>query len=186
MVTSANTRKRQYENAVKREAYLAKTDRPVKTDVTKLPKTSLEYASSLIKGTNGTISQKLEIQGSERALKFFGNGDQAAGLTALGLKLASAATDPLVKQPRFWTPAKINAAVGLATPTAKRSQWGTRVVKSKSATYSAPVSSNVANVTYDLLDARAKTLYTAISSRLGDLSYATFYLSPEMFNNYKA
>jgi hypothetical protein len=186
MVVSANTRKRQYENTLKREAYLAKTDRPIKETVSKRPMTAVVYRSTLIKSTNGTISQLLEIEGSERAIKFFGNGAQEAGLAALGLTLASAAADPLVSKPRFWTPAKVNAAVGLGTPIPKKSSWGTRVVKSKSATYSAPISLAATNVTYDLLDAKAKTLYTAISSRLGDLSYASFYLSPEMFNNYKA
>jgi hypothetical protein len=95
-------------------------------------------------------------------------------------------TDPVTSTPRFWTPAQVHAAVGLGTPTAKRSPWGTRVVKSKSASYTAAISSSNANATYDLLDARAKAIYTSISGTLGDLSYATFYLSPEVFNNYKA
>jgi hypothetical protein len=180
MATDSRTRKRQYEAAVKREAYLNRVDRPVKEGVSKKPKTQVVYSSYLIKGTNGTVSEKMELQGSERAITFFG------GVLALGLTLASANTDPIIQKSRFFIPAKVNASVGLATPTAKRSPWGTRVVKSKSANYSAPISSNVANVTYDVLDARAKTIYTAIQGNLGDLSYATFYLSPEIFNNYKA
>jgi hypothetical protein len=180
MTTSARVRKRQYEAAVKRENYLNKPDRPVKETVSKRPKTAVIYASSLIKGSNGTVSQKIEVQSSERSIAFFG------GVTQLQTPLASTATDPLIRTPRFWTPAKVHAGVGLVTPTAKRSSWGTRVVKSKSASYSAVISSSNPNVTYDLQDARAKAIYTAISVNLGDLSYATFYLSPEMFNNHKA
>jgi hypothetical protein len=180
MTVSARTRKRQYDNAVKREAYLNKTDRPVKETVNKKPKTLLIYGSSLIKGTNGTVSSKIELQASERAVAFFG------GAAALGLVLPATVTDPVIRTPRFFQPAKVHAGVGLPSPTAKRSPWGTRVVKSQSAAYSAPISSNVANVTYDLIDARAKTIYTAIKNSLQDLSYATFYISPEIFNNYKA
>lgn len=180
MTTNARTRKRQYEAAVKREAYLARTDRPVKEGVSKRPKTSVIYASNLIKEGTTPISLNFLIQGSERSIAFFG------GIAALGLEDSASITDPIPSAPRFFTPAKVNAAVGLGTPTAKRSPWGTRVVKSKSAAYSAPISSTVANVTYDLIDARAKTIYNAIKGNLGDLSYATFYVSPEIYNNYKA
>jgi hypothetical protein len=180
MTTSARVRKRQYDNAVKREAYLNRPDRPVKEGVSKRPRTAVIYASTLIKGTTGSVSEKFEVQSSERSIAFFG------GVTALQTPLASTATSPLPKAPRFWRPAHVHAAVGLGTPTAKRSAWGTRVVKSKSATYSAVISSSNPNATYDLLDARAKAIYTAISGNLGDLSYATFYLEPEKFNSYKA
>jgi hypothetical protein len=180
MTTSARTRKRQYEAAVKREAYLARTDRPVKEGVTKRPKTLVVYASTLLKGTSGILSEKFEVQSSERAIAFFG------GVAPLQTPLASTLASPLPRAPRFFTPAHVHASVGLGTPTAKRSAWGTRVVKSKSASYSAAISSSSSNATYDLLDARAKAIYTAISGTLGDLSYATFYLSPEIFNNYKA
>lgn len=179
MTTSARVRKRQYENAVKREAYLNKPDRPVKEGVSKRPKTAVIYASSLIKGAAGASSAKFEVQSSERSIAFFG------GVTQLQTPLASTSADPLPRTPRFWRPAHVHAAVGLVTPTAKRSPWGTRVVKSKSATYSAVISSSSGNVTYDLLDARAKAIYMSISGSLGDLSSATFYLEPEKFNNYK-
>jgi hypothetical protein len=180
MATSARIRKRQYEYAVKREAHLAKPDRPVKTGVSKRPRTLVIYGSTLLKGPTGTVSDKYQVQSSERSIAFFG------GTTALQTPLASTSPDQLPKAPRFWTPAQVHAAVGLTTPTAARSPWGTRVVKSKSASYTAAISSSNANATYDLLDARAKAIYTAISGTLGDLSYATFYLSPEKFNNYKA
>jgi hypothetical protein len=179
MATSARIRKRQYENAVKREAYLNRIDRPVKEGVSKRPRTLVQYASTLIKGTTGTVSEKFAVQSSERAILFFG------GVSALQTPLASASPDPLKRAPRFFVPAQVHAAVGLVTPTAKRSAWGTRVVKSKASSYTAAISSSNANATYDLLDARATAIRTAIQGSLGDLSYATFYLSPEEFNNYK-
>jgi hypothetical protein len=177
MATDSRTRKRQYENAVKRETYLNKVDRPVKENVSKKPKTGVIYASSLIKKGDPGVSQEFIIQGSERAIAFFG------GVAALGLKSEASATDPLPATPRFWVPAKVHAGVGLGTPTAKRSPWGSRVVKSKSATYSAPISATVANVTFDSLQTRAKTIFTAIKANLGDESYSSFYLSPETYNN---
>jgi len=179
MTTSSRTRKRQYDAAVRREAFLARTDRSVKESVSKRPKTSVIYASNLIKTGSPSISEEFSIQASERAVAFFG------GIAALGLRALASSPDPIPSAPRFFTPAKVNAAVGIGTPTAKRSPWGTRVVRSKSAAYSAAISATIANVTYDAIDARAKTIYTAISGSLGDLSYAMFYVSPEIFNSYK-
>jgi hypothetical protein len=179
MAVSARTRKRQYENALKREEYLNKVDRPVKETVSKKPRTAVMYRSCVLKSGSPLASEIFGLQASERALAFFG------GAGALGLQLAATYTDPVVSAPRFFTPAMVNAGVGLTSPTAKRSPWGTRVVKSKSASYSAPISGVDADVLYDELDARAKTIRTAIATSLGDLSYATFYLSPEIVNNYK-
>jgi hypothetical protein len=179
MAVSARTRKRQYENALKREEYLNKVDRPVKETVSKKPRTAVMYRSCLLKSGTPLASEIFGIQSSERAIAFFG------GAAALGLQLTSAYPDPVIAAPRFLTPAKVNAGVGLTSPTAKRSPWGTRVVRSKSASFSAPISGTDSDVLYDELDARAKNIRTAIAASLGDLSYATFYLSPEIVNNYK-
>jgi hypothetical protein len=179
MTVRSGIRKRQYENALKREAYLNKPDRPVKTTVEKRPKTKVVYRSYVLKGGTPLVSRIFGIEGSERSIAFFG------GETALGLQLASAYTDPLIGAPRFFVPAKVNAGVGIAAPTAKRSPWGSRVIKSKSANYSAPISGTDADVTYDEIDTKAKNIRTAITNKLGDLSYATFYVSPEIMNNYK-
>jgi hypothetical protein len=179
MATSARIRKRQYENALRREAYQNRVDRPVRTTVTKRPLTAVIYRSYMIKSGSPLASEIFGIQGSERGLLFFG------GATALGLQTAASYTNPIIDAPRFFTPAKVNAGVGLVSPTASRSAWGTRVVKSKSATYSAPISGTDTDVLYDEIDARAKNIRTAIQGSLGDLSYASFYLSPEIFNNHK-
>lgn len=179
MATSARIRKRQYESAVKREAYLNRVDRPVKETVGKRPLTAVIYRSYMIKTGTPVASEVFGLQGSERSIAFFG------GAAALGLQSAALYTDPLPETPRFFTPAKVNAGVGVGNPTAKRSPWGTRVVKSKSATYSAPISGTDVDVLYDEIDARARNIRTAIQSSLGDLSYASFYLSPEIFNNHK-
>lgn len=176
MAVSARIRKRQYENALKREAYINKVDRPVKETVDKKPKRAVVYRSYMLKKGSPAVSEIFGIQASERALTFFG------GAGALGLQLAEVYTDPLISAPRFFIPAKVNAGVGIGTPTAKRSPWGTRVVKSKSASYSAPISGTDSDVIYDEIDARAKNIRTAINNNLGDLSYATFYLSPEIVN----
>jgi hypothetical protein len=179
MAVRSKIRKRQYETALKREEYLNKPDRPVKTAVEKRPKTKVMYRSHVLKKGSPAASEIFGISASERSLAFFG------GEAALGLQLASAYTDPVIGAPRFFTPAKVNAGVGLTAPTAKRSPWGSRVVKSQSANYSAPISGTDTDVTYDELDARAKAIRTAITNKLGDLSYATFFLSPELMNNYK-
>jgi hypothetical protein len=179
MAVSARIRKRQYENALKREAYLNKVDRPVKETVDKRPQTAVVYRSSVLKSGTPLVSAIFGIQASERSLAFFG------GEAALGLQLASTYANPLISAPQFFIPAKVNAGVGLAAPTAKRSAWGTRVVKSKAASYSAPISGTDSDVLYDELDARATTIRAAITNKLGDLSYAQFYISPEIVNNYK-
>ena len=82
--------------------------------------------------------------------------------------------------------------IGTTTPTAKVSPWGTRVIKYSTATtgtsqafYAAPISAPSAVVTYDNVDARASTIFTAIKGTLGDLDYARFYLTAEEFSNIK-
>ncbi len=191
MATSSRVRKRQYEAAVKREAYLNRVDRPVKEGVSKRPKTSVIYSSYLLK-TGGNVSQLLSIEASERSLLFFTKSTASPNfvftdpiLAPLGLKATASITDAIVSAPRHWTPAKVHAGIGLTTPTAKRSAWGTRVVKSKSANYSAPISATVANVTYDILDSKTKSLFDNLKTQLGDTSYASFYLSPELFIDHK-
>jgi hypothetical protein len=187
MPVSAKIRKRQYEAAVRREEYLARTDRPYKETVSKKPKERVYYGSYLMK--EAAKSYLVETQVSERAFNWLtgrapgADGEASATAAAkLGLKLSVVDTDIVVDHPKFWQPAKIHAGIGLATPTAKKTPWGTRTTKTVSANYSCAISGGIANVTYDSIMDKAKALFTDRAGQLGDSSYRQFYLSPEMMN----
>lgn len=172
--TLALARENFYRN---RPASTLTTVRPRKTD-------SAVYASLLLKDSAGSTLFKVPV--SDAAVTFFG------GLAALGLRSPAGITDPVSPKPRNFTPAMVKAMVGTTTPTASVSPWGTRVIKYSTATagtaqahYQAAISGTVANMTYDLVDQRATTIFNAIRSTLGSLDYARFYLTPEVFNNSK-
>jgi Na+/H+ antiporter NhaC len=181
---SVALQKREYDLAVARENYYRTRPASTITTVQKRETDKVIYASSLLK--SGAASSLFSITASSAAVAFFG------GETGLGLRLPSAVTDPVAPKPRNFTPAKVSAMQATATPTAKVSPWGSRVIKYSTATagtaqahYSAPISIATGVVTYDLLDAKASAIFTAVKANLGDLDYARFSLSPERFNNSK-
>jgi hypothetical protein len=142
------------------------------------------YASYSLK--TGTSSSLFKVPASKAAVDFFG------GETALGLRLPASVTDPVASKPRNFVPAQIHAMKGTATPTAKVSPWGSRVIKYSTPTdgtsqahYNAPISATSPIVTYDNLDARATAVFNAVKGALGDLDYARFSLSAEKFSNIK-
>jgi hypothetical protein len=181
---SVALQKREYDLAVARENYYRTRPASTTTTVRKREIDSVVYASQGIK--TGTTSALFKVPISKAALTFFG------GNTPLGLRLPSAVTDPVATKPRNFTPAAVHAMKGTSTPTAKVSPWGSRVIKYSTDTtgaaqahYNAPISGNQAVVTYDLIDARASAIFTAIQGTLGDLDYARFYLTTEKFSNSK-
>lgn len=167
-----------------RENYYRTRAASTLTTVRKREIDTFVYGSYSIK--TATASSKYKLAGSKAAVTFFG------GASALGLTLASASPDPISAKPRNFKPAQVHAMIGTSTPTARVSAWGTRVIKYSTATtgtsqahYSAPISGTTPIVTYDNVDARANTIFTAIRGTLGDLDYARFSLSAEEFSNIK-
>jgi hypothetical protein len=181
---SVALQKREYDLAVARENYYKTRPASTTTTVKKREINSLVYASYGIK--TGSASSLFKVPASKAAVVFFG------GESPLGLRLPSAVTDPVATKPRNFQPAIVKAMKGTSTPTAKVSPWGSRVIKYSTDTanaaqahYSAPISVATGIATYDLIDARASLLYTAIKGSLGDLDYARFYLTTEKFSNSK-
>jgi hypothetical protein len=167
-----------------RENYYRTRPASTLTTVRKREIDTVVYASQSIK--TGTTSALFKVPASKASITFFG------GAPALGLRLPAAITDPVPSKPKNFKPAQVHAMKGTSTPTARVSPWGTRVIKYSTDTtgaaqahFSAPISGNSAVVTYDLIDARASTLFTTIQGSLGDLDYARFWLSPEEFSNIK-
>jgi hypothetical protein len=181
---SVALQKREYDLAVAREKYYASKPASTVTTVRKRAIESYVYASQGFK--SGANSALFKVSASKAAVDFFG------GEAALGLRLPAAITDPVTSKPRNFTPAMLHAMVATATPTAKVSPWGSRVIKYSAATtgtsqahYQSPVSGTSTVVTYDNLDAKASTIFTAIKSKLVALEYARFYLTGEIFSNSK-
>jgi hypothetical protein len=184
--------KKQYESAKARETYLAANPRVRKTTVDRRPRTNYAYASYMQKETNvvgnisTTSSQIFSIPSSDAAVAFFG------GETKLGLKSLNSLTVKPIAAPDLWIPAKVHAMVGTDTPVARTTAWNTRVVRTYRPTageaqgfYQAPISAGVDNSTFELLEAKAKALYTSVKASLGAgnaADYARFYLTPENFN----
>lgn len=175
MAVSAKIRKRQYEAALRREQYL-KDRVQDESSVQKAPKSKVYYPSYIFKQSSKSLH--IELQASERAITWLG------GATVLGLKIAMDATDLETGKPRFWTPAKVHAGIGLANPKRTTTPWKTRSTKTTSASYSSPIGAGVDNATYDGVLAKATALKTARSGQLGDPSYAVFYVTPETYNQH--
>lgn len=176
--------KREYDVAKAREQYYENRTPSQSTTVRKRPTTQVVYGSYLIK--SGGTSALFNLSASKSSIEFFN------GVTALGLKLPATVTDPVGNAPRNFIPAKVHAMKGDATPTARITPWGSRVIKYSTSTtgdtqafYSAPISGGNTSSTYDVVDGKATTLYNGIKSSLGDLDYARFYLTPEEYTNSK-
>lgn len=179
--TSIAVLERELEYARKREAYLQRTDLPVKTTVDPRPKTLVGYRSSLIRLT--AASALLKVQASLPSLVFFGN-QAALGLVAN----TGAALDDATPAPRGFKPAMIKATVGDATPTARTAKGsGRRYINyaasaagNAQAHYSAPISKVATTVTADDQQDAATVRATAINASLGG-DYGRVSFVPERF-----
>jgi anti-sigma factor RsiW len=176
--------KREYDIAKARETYYETRVPTQSTTVRPRPLDKAVYRSYLI--TNAGTSANFKVPVSSAAVTFFG------GLTPLGLVAITGFADPVSESPRNFAPAKVHAMKADATPTARITPWGSRVIKYSATTegtaqahYSAPISSGDASATYDEIDSKATALFTAIKSSLGDQNYAKFYVTPEKYSNSK-
>jgi hypothetical protein len=118
---SVALQKREYDLAVARENYYKNKPASTLTTVKKREIDSRVYASYSLK--TGANSMLMKVPVSKPALTLFG------GDTALGLRLASAITDPVANKPKNFYPAMVKAMKATSTPTAKVSPWGSRVIK---------------------------------------------------------
>lgn len=176
--------KREYDLAKAREAYYATKTPSTLTTVRKRKTDTLVYASYSIRAAGTSALYKVPV--TQASLTLFG------GAAALGLKTIASVVDPVSAAPRNFTPAKVHAMKADATPTAKVTPWGSRVIRYNTPTtgdaqafFSAPISSGDNTATYDEIDAKATTVFNAIKASLGDQDYARFYVTPEKFSNSK-
>jgi hypothetical protein len=179
--TSVAILERELEFARKREAWLKRTDRPVKQTVDPRPKILVGYRSSLVKV--GAASAFFKIQASAPSLVFLG-AQAALGLTAnTGSNL-----DEAIRPSRGFKPAMIKATVGDATPSVRTARGsGRRYINyaanaqgNAQAHYSAPISKIETLVTADEQKAAAVTRANAITSTLGG-DYGRVSFTPEQF-----
>lgn len=179
--TSVAVLERELEFARKREAYLKRTDRPVKQTVDPRPKTIVGYRSSLLQ--TSSASQFFKVQASLPSLVFFGN-QAALGLTPnTGNNLADASLPP-----RGFKPAMLKATVGDTTPTVRTAKGsGRRYINyaanaqgNAQAHYSAPISKVDTIVSPEEQQDAAVVRATAINGQLGG-DYGRVYFEPERF-----
>lgn len=179
--TSIAVLERELEYARKREAYLKRTDRPVKPTVDPRPKVLVGYRSSLI--TLTATSALLKFQASQPSIAFFG------GVTPLGLFAnTGAALDDATPPPRGFKPATIKATVGDATPTVRTAagsgrryiNYAANAAGNAQAHYSAPISKADTSVTSDEQQDAATLRATAIAGALGG-EYGRVSFVPERF-----
>lgn len=176
---------RELEYARKRDAYLKRTDRPVKQTVDNRPQILVGYKSSLI--TIGAASVTYKVPVVQSSFNFLAGG--ASGHGVLGL-IAQSATDFGLAQPkpRGLKPARLSVTVGDATPTVRVAKGsGRRYINyaasaagEAQAHYSSPVSKTDALVTPAEQKAMATTRITALNSQLGG-TYGRAIFTPEQF-----
>lgn len=156
---------KELEFATKRQAYLQRTDKPVKSTVDKRIKTLIGYRSSLV--VIGTANALIELQVSQEALVKFGN------TTALGLLEGSnTLMDSAIKEPKGFKPAQIHGLVGTSTPTvaiAKGSgrryiKYGTASTGGSQSSFSCACSSGDVSPTPAEQAAKAKTVADAVKT----------------------
>lgn len=179
--TSIAVLERNLEYARKREAWLKRTDRPVKQSVDRRPKVLVGYRSSLVQLS--ASSALFKIQASEPSVIFFG------GATLLGLVAnTGTALDDATAAPRGFKPAMIKATVGDATPSVRIAAGSTRryinyaanAAGSAQAHYSSPVSKVDTIVTGEEQNDTALARAAAINSSLGG-DYGRVSFVPERF-----
>jgi len=184
--TSIAVLERELQFAKNREAFLKRTDRPVKATVDKRPKMKIGYRSALLKTSAGSLLVK--IQASESAVTFFG------GLTVLGL-IANTGTnlEDANTAPRKFTPSQITAVVGDPTPTVRTAEGSKRryikysrlATGEAQASYTAPISNGV-DTTTTLPEQNAKAVVLGVSpaiiAKLGG-SYGRVFFTPEKYTS---
>lgn len=183
--TSIAVLERELEYARKREAYLKRTDRPIKATVDNRPKILVGYKSSLVVIGAASVTYKVPVVQS--SFNFLAGSP--TGHAALGL-IASGTTDFGLAQPKpkGLKPARLAVVVGDATPTVKTAKGsGRRYIQySASATgeaqssYSSPISKTDALVTPAEQKTAATTRIAAIKNLLGG-AYGRATFIPEQF-----
>lgn len=179
--TSIAVLERELEYARKREAYLKRTDRPVKQTVDPRPKTLVGYRSSLVQLS--ATSALFKIQASLPSLVFFGNQAALGLVTNTGTNL-----DDATPPPRGLKPAMIKATVGDATPNVRTAagsgrryiNYAANAAGNAQAHYSAPISKIDTSVTPDEQQDAAAARATAINGQLGG-DYGRVSFTPERF-----
>jgi hypothetical protein len=176
---------RNLEHARKREAYMKRTDRPVKPTVDKRPKILIGYRSALIK--TSTASALLKIQASDSSVTWFG------GAGPLGLIVNTGANlDDALPAPRGLTPSQIHAVVGDTTPSVKIAAGsGRRYIKYSAnaageaqSSYNAPISNGTdTTTTLDEQQNKAQSLGVSgpIAAKLGG-EYGRVWFTPERYS----
>lgn len=177
---------REVEYAQKRETFLKRTDRPIKSTVDRRQKVIVGYRSSLI--VIGTTHALIELQASQAALTRFGN-EASLGL----IERSNALMDEAIKEPKGFRPAMIHGLVGAATPSvATAAGSGRRYIKygaasagAAQASFSAPVSSGDVNPTPTEQAARAKTVADAQAASFNatDTGYGRLWFEAEQYSS---
>jgi hypothetical protein len=180
-IKSAAVLERKAALAKARELYYKNKPASTVTTVRKRPSESFVYNSYMLTDATGNSNQYLVTASAASVTKF-------GGATALGLIDPATLSLAIAKKPKELTPAMVHAMEGTATPTAKVSPWGTRVIKYSTATtgtsqahFSAPVSGDVTS-TFKEVAQRGGAIHTAIKGGLGDADYYRFWFSPEIIN----
>jgi hypothetical protein len=164
-----------------RETYYKNKPASTVTTVRKRALDSYIYSSYLLTDQQGE-SERMLIQASAASVAKFG------GASALLLVDPASVTTTLARKPKGFKPAMVHAMEATATPTAKVSPWGTRVINyanptagTEQAHFSAPISGDL-TATFPEISARAKTIHDSIKASLGNEDYYRFWLSPEFLN----
>jgi hypothetical protein len=183
--TSVAVLERELEYARKREAWLKRSDRPVKQTVDRRPKVLVGYKSSLI--TIGAASITYKVQVVQTSLTFIAGS--ATGFAALGL-IGPSDTDFALAQPKpkALKPAMVRVSVGDATPSVRTAagsgrryiNYAANAAGDAQAHYSAPVSNTGALVTPAEQKTAATTRINAIRNNLGG-SYGRATFIPETY-----
>lgn len=171
---------READLAKAREQYYATRTRSTATTVRSRKMRQAVYSSLNIKDAGASVLIRVPV--SVPSFTFFGQ------FTGLGLQDPATVTDPVIGEPRGkFTPSKVEASLGVATPTASLTPWGSRVIRytptttgDAQANYSAPFSTGATTPTPDTLDTKANTIYAAVKGNLGAIDYAKFYWYPEV------
>jgi hypothetical protein len=153
--------------AQKRAAYLARTDRTVKSSRDAAPRKLISYTPLFLKV--GTTYPKLKINASEAAITEF-------GLTNLGLTDSSTDLAASQSPPRGFRPSMVHMVKGDATPSVQTAAGsGARYIKYSASTagaaqasYSAPVSAGNSTPTVDEVETKVAAIATAKKTAIGD------------------
>jgi hypothetical protein len=181
-IKSASQKLKEATQAKAREDYYAKTKDVVPTTVNPVKRSNFIYASYTFK--TATAQELIELNCSQKAVDFFGQ-------TNLGLKDPQTAGLSFVPKPKGFTPAMLKAMKGATTPTARKSPWGSRVIKysadtagTNQAFYNAPLCVVGATTDVQAVISKAKIIATGLygGGTIGNNDYARVTFSPEKGN----